>query len=116
MDKRIPVTVGPRIVEMCDEVSVRRYLDAPNAKVIRQRKTGAIVQVTVEALSDDSNQRSTAGGRTLTYEETLDQGKLVVLKRFDDAVGAFVRWTDQDGFNPWRFNPEKLRPLMAAQA
>jgi hypothetical protein len=28
MSNRIPVYDGPRIIEMCDEVSVRRYLDA----------------------------------------------------------------------------------------
>jgi len=30
MSNRIPVYAGPRIIQMCDEVSVRLYLDAAN--------------------------------------------------------------------------------------
>jgi hypothetical protein len=45
MSNRIPAYSGPRIIEMCDHVSVRRYLDAPNEKIVRKPKTGQIMLV-----------------------------------------------------------------------
>jgi hypothetical protein len=65
-----------------------RYLDAPDEKIVRKRKTGQIVQVELSTLSDDSNRKSLAGGRAFTYEETLNEGRdrIVVLKRYVASV------------------------------
>jgi hypothetical protein len=65
-----------------------RYLDAPNEKIVRKLKTGQIVQVELSTLSDDSNRKSLARGRALTYEETLKEGRdrIVVLKHYVASV------------------------------
>lgn len=113
MSKRIPVYSGPRIIEMVDAVGLRRYLAAPNAEPIYKRKTREVVQVNLRQIADDSELRSRAGGRAFTYEESLDEGKasVMVLKRYDETQRAYVRWSDQDGFDPFRFNPDRIKPL-----
>jgi hypothetical protein len=59
----IPLYAGPRIIEMRDEVLVRRYLRAPNAEVGRQRKTETTtVPVSFRALSDDLDRKSAVAG------------------------------------------------------
>ena len=51
---RILVTAGPRIVEIAGPERVRRLLSAPNVKIIRKRKTGAIVAIQLLEYGDDS--------------------------------------------------------------
>lgn len=41
----IPVQCGARIVDRCDELKLRRYLNAPNATIVRAKKSGEIVRV-----------------------------------------------------------------------
>jgi hypothetical protein len=105
---KIPVFVGSRIVDMCDPVSVRRYIGAANAEVVRKRKTGQIVQVNLLAYGDDSQRRSAHDNAHPTYEEHLESGLLTVLKRVDSETGQLVRWSDRDQFNPRRFNPDTI--------
>ena len=52
--KGIPVFAGPRIIAYCDAVSIRRYLGAPNAEIVRKRKTGQVVQINLASYGDDS--------------------------------------------------------------
>ncbi len=106
---RIPVYAGSRIIAFCDAVSVRRYLDAPNAEVVRKRKTGQIVQINLAPYGDDSILRSIGGGPSATYEEHLEAHTLVMLKRYDDACGQLVCWDADNSFNPRRFNPDRVQ-------
>jgi len=104
--KKIPVFAGPRIIDMCDHVSVRRYLDAANAEVVRKRKTGQIVQVNLRAHGDDSLTPSSRRNARPTYEEQLESRSMIMLKRFDPETGQLVCWSDRDQFNPRRFNSD----------
>ena len=106
--KAIPVFVGPRIIALCDTVSIRRYVGAPNAEVIRRRKTKEIVQVNLASCGDDSMLRSTAGSPSPTYTEHLETHTLTTLKRYDDGTGQLVLWGASDSFDPRRFNPDRL--------
>ena len=51
---RIPVAVGPRIIEFAGPERVRRLLAAPNVKIIRKHKTGAIVELQLLEFGDDA--------------------------------------------------------------
>ena len=104
----IPVFVGPRIIAICDSVSIRRYVGAPNAEVIRRRKTKEIVQVNLASCGDDSMLRSTAGSPSPIYAEHLEKHTLTTLKRYDDGTGQLVHWDLGDTFDPRRFNPDRL--------
>ena len=106
--KAIPVFAGPRIIAYCDAVSIRRFIGAPNAELVRKRKTGEIVQVNLASHGDDSILRSPADGRSPTYEEHLEAHTLTVLKRYDDQSGRLMRWGADDSFNPRRFNPDHV--------
>jgi hypothetical protein len=106
---KIPVFAGPRIVAMCDGVSVQRYLTAANARVVRKRKTGQIVQVNLSSHGDDSLLPSCHDGPCPTYTEHLGPRLLVTMKRVDTETGQLVRWSPRDGFNPHRFNPDLIR-------
>lgn len=108
---RIPVFAGPRIVAMCDRVGVRRYLSAPNAEVVRKRKTGEIVQINLVSHGDDSREPSGRRNARPTYEEHLESRSMIMLKRFDPETGQLVCWSDRDQFNPCRFNPDALSAL-----
>lgn len=98
--------VGPRIIEFCDPVSVRRYIGAPNAELVRKRKTGEIVQVNLQSHGDDSLVASLHDTAGPTYQEHLKPHPLVVLKRVDPTTGQLVRWSPTDTFSPRRFNPD----------
>jgi hypothetical protein len=104
----IPVFAGPRIIACCDTVSIRRYVGAPNAEVVRRRKTNEIVQVNLASCGDDSMLRSTADSPSPTYNERLETRTLTTLKRYDDGTGQLVRWGISDSFGPRRFNPDHL--------
>lgn len=104
----IPVFAGPRIIACCDAVSIRRFIGAANAEVVRKRKTGQIVQVNLASYGDDSKLRSTSDGASPTYDEHLDQHTMTMLKRCDTQTGRLVRWDSDDTFNPRRFNPDHV--------
>ena len=105
---KIPVFVGPRIIDVCDQISVRRYLGAANAEVVRKRKTGQIVQINLSQHGDDTLLKSEHDNARPTYEEHVGSRSLVVLKRVDPATGQLVCWSDRDQFNPRRFNPDVI--------
>ncbi|HZV06191.1 MAG TPA: hypothetical protein VE999_14025 [Gemmataceae bacterium] len=106
---KIRVFAGPRIIDVCDSVSVRRYIGAPNAEVIRKRKTGQIVQINLLSYGDDSVQKPRHDSDHSTYEEHLGAHTLLMLKRVDPETGQLVRWSDRDQFNPRRFNPDTVQ-------
>jgi len=106
---RIPVYAGPRIVAYCDAVSIRRFIDAPNAEVVRKRKKNMVVQINLASYGDDSKLRSIGDGCSPTYEEHLELHTLTVLKRLDEQTGHLVRWSDADAFNPRRFNADHVQ-------
>jgi hypothetical protein len=91
---------------MCDRVSVRRYLGAPNAEIVRKRKTGEIVQVNLHSHGDDSLEPSAHRNARPTYEEHLESRSMIMLKRVDPDTGQLVCWSDRDQFSPHRFNPD----------
>jgi hypothetical protein len=114
---KIPVFAGPRIIDMCDGVSVRRYIGAANAEVVRKRKTGQIVQVNLRQHGDDSLRRPAHDNARPTYAEHLGSRSLVMLKRVDPTTGQLVRWSDADQFNPRRFNSDGIEAsVVVAQA
>lgn len=103
---KIPVFAGPRIIDMCDRVSVQRYIGAANAEVVRKRKTGQIVQVNLRSHGDDSLAPSARRNARPTYEERLESRSMIMLKRFNPETGQLVCWSERDQFNPHRFNPD----------
>lgn len=106
--QRIPVFVGTRIVEMADSVRVRVLLGAPNAEVLRKRKTGIIVQINLLPLADESRGRAPReDSRVAHYEEHLEPAPIPMLKIIGDD-GSMRRWDDADAFNPRRFNPDSV--------
>jgi len=105
----IPVFSGPRIIAYCDAVSIRAYLTARNAEIVRKRKTGEIMQINLLPYGDDSTLCSIGDSASPTYEEQLEIHTLTVLKRYDDRSGRLVRWNEDDGFNPRRFNPDRVQ-------
>ncbi len=106
---------GPRIIAVCDRISVRRFIGAPNAEVVRRRKTGEIMQVNLESHGDDSALQSLASDASPTYNEQLAVHTVLVLKKYDPDEGRLVRWSDDDSFSPRRFNPDLLETLRAPE-
>jgi hypothetical protein len=90
-------------------------MGAPNIKVVRARKTREIVRLNLIRQAADSEAPGVAarGDLKYTYEESPAQRPLVVLKRFDPETGRFVKWSDDDAFNPFRFNPDALPVIVA---
>jgi len=102
---------------MCDAISVRRYIGATNAEIVRKRKTGEIVQVNLLSHGDDSRNKSAHDNGYPTYQEHVEAESLVMLKRVDCATGQLVRWSHRDQFNPRRFNPDLVpKSVVAALA
>lgn len=91
-------------VDICDQQQAAKYISAPNAKVIRAHKDGRICEVHVKSWGDDLKMRSSGGGQSTTYEETVGDHPLTTLKIWDGE--RFRRWTNDDGFNPRRFNSD----------
>jgi len=106
---KIHVFAGPRIIDTCDSISVRRYIGAANAEIVRKRKTGEIVQVNLLSHGDDSLEKSSHDGHYPTYDEHVGAQTLLTLKRVDSKTGQLVRWSDRDQFNPHRFNPDLVQ-------
>jgi len=104
----ILVIAGSRVIDQCDQHGVLRYLSAPNAKVIRRKRTGEVVRVELFPRGDDSRLRSVGDDHTPTYEEHLEVHHVTVLKRLDPGTGQLVRWSPEDSFAPGRFNPDRL--------
>jgi hypothetical protein len=70
------------------------------------------VRVNVEPLVSDRGITPGAAGRAdlkLTYDEVVGGQSLTVLKRFDEETGSYVYWSDEEGFNPRRWNPDSVR-------
>lgn len=44
-----------RVVELADDIRTRQLAKAPNAAVIRRRKTGEVVRIKLRNFSDDSS-------------------------------------------------------------
>jgi hypothetical protein len=58
---RIPVTAGSRFVEFAGPERVQKLLQASNVKIIRKRKTGAVVEIQLLEYGDDSRTPSKWG-------------------------------------------------------
>lgn len=73
------------------------------------------MEPTVVAASADSQRAKPAvmpAALATFYEEKCGDAYVGTLCK---ARGyGFVRWSDRDGFNPRRFNPDRIVPLMAA--
>jgi hypothetical protein len=97
---KILVFAGPRIIDICDAVGVRRYIGAANAEIVRKRKTGQIVQVNLSSHGDDSQLLSRFDDCHPTYQEHLGPHPVVMLKRFDQRTGQLLRWPSEDQDQP----------------
>lgn len=53
-DGKIPVIAGPRLVELAGPERLQRLMQAANVKIIRRRKTGAIVEIHLLEHGDDN--------------------------------------------------------------
>ena len=112
----IPVFVGSRIVEMADPTRVRVLAGAPNAVLVRARKTRMVVRINLLPLADDSEARAPReDSRVAHYEEHLEPAPMPMLKIIG-ADGSMRRWDDADFFNPRRFNPDVLPRLVTEAA
>jgi hypothetical protein len=76
---RIPVSSGPRLIEFAGPERVRHLLQAPNARVIRKRKTQAIVAIVLEPYGDDTRVHERDGNphRLSHNTETADNPRRV---------------------------------------
>lgn len=92
---------------------LQRYLEAPNLiRVVRKNKTGFIVELHISPHGDDQKLPSHGAGQSLTYEESIcEHWQLPMLKRYDTDTRRFVKWGENDGFNPMRFNPDLIPKL-----
>lgn len=90
-------------------MSIRAFLAARNAEIVRKHKTGEIMQINLLPYGDDSMRHSTGDGACPFYDEHLELHTLTVLKRYDDRSGRLVRWNENDSFNPQRFNPDNVQ-------
>ena len=100
-----------RCIDLCTAITVGRYLYAPNADVILERKTHQVVRINLYAHGDDSRLHSFSGSPATTYtEQVSEEHSLVVVKKLN-RHGALVKWSDKDSFTPGRFNPDRIRPL-----
>jgi len=89
---------------------VLRCAGAANAKV-RKTNRGRILEIHIIPVADDSGKKSIGLNSLLpTYKEPNPgcARKLVTLKRVDAETGALVRYDDQEGFTPGRFNPDNV--------
>jgi hypothetical protein len=88
---RILVTAGPRIVEFADPERVRRLLSAPNVKIIRKRKTGAIVAIQLLEWGDDSRLHTRDGNPqklSHNHETPENPPRVWTLKKLADVSAA----------------------------
>jgi len=72
--QKIPIMAGPRCIERAGPERLLRLAGAPNIQVVRQRKTGNIVEVQVLEFGDDSRLPSKYGNpfKLSTDYETPD--------------------------------------------
>jgi hypothetical protein len=81
-----------------------------NVTVTKARASGAIVRVSIRPMAEGHGDDAGGHGndQALTYGEALGGQTVTVLKRYDTKSGRFVHWSERDGFNPRRFNPDLL--------
>ena len=74
LDGRIPVFAGPRLIEIADTQQAHWLISAPNATVVRQRRTGQIVEIHLANWADESSLAPRWGNplKTSTNLETPD--------------------------------------------
>jgi hypothetical protein len=71
---RIPVVSGPRLIEIAGLERVLALLEAPNAKPIIRKKTGAIVVIEILPHGDDSRLQSRYGNpQALSHDAETDE-------------------------------------------
>lgn len=107
---KVPVYINGRVREHVDPERARVLAEGVNVRVVRKRKTQAIQEIHLAALIDDAPARSSGGGPGYTYREQLGGHDVVMLKRCVGLGSGFVRWSDEDRFNPRRFNPDRVPP------
>jgi hypothetical protein len=93
---RILVTAGPRIVEIAGPERVRQLLSAPNVKIIRKRKTGAIVAIQLLDFGDNLRVTARYGNpQKLSHNaETPENPRRVwTLKRLEPHPGILEKFT-----------------------
>ena len=90
---RVPVTAGPRLIEFAGPERVRCLLAAPNARIIRKRKTQAIVAIVLEPYGDDSrlHTRDTNPQRLSHNAETTENPHHVwTFKKLEPPLSPFL--------------------------
>lgn len=106
---KIPVYGGDHLIEHCDAARARWLGQGANVELTTARKTGEILRVTIRPMSDGrEHDGASENSLVLTYDEVYDGRSVTVLKRWDTETGRFVHWSDRDGFNARRFNPDLL--------
>jgi len=77
--QKIPIMSGPRCIERASPERLLRIAKAPNVLVVRQRKTGTIVEVQVLEFGDDSRLPSKWSNplKLSTNHETCDNPRCV---------------------------------------
>lgn len=114
----IPVYCGAmRWLDICDLATLQRYLRASNVEPLYEKRTGRIREIQVREVQ--AHEDVGKNGKPLhgigpnsvrsTYEEELPTGPLITMKRISRETGEFERWPKDEGFNPRRFNPDKIR-------
>lgn len=97
-DARVPV-FGPNdhIVALIAPAEVRRYQDAPNARVVRVKKTGQVVRINLKTLSDDTSMvvhRGNPRRYSFDHETETNPANVWTLRRLgsnDPEDEAFVQ-------------------------
>ena len=55
--ERVPVMCGLRCIELADASMAEKLAHAPNARAIRRRRDGVLVEIQMRAAGDDSTRR-----------------------------------------------------------
>jgi hypothetical protein len=98
---RILVTAGPRIVEKAGPERVRRLLSAPNVKIIRKRKTGAIVAIQLLDFGDNLRLSSSYANPQAALAQQRNAGKSARCVDTEEAAGCFRGGINRTAANPW---------------
>jgi hypothetical protein len=88
---RIPVSSDPMLIEFAGPERVRFLLGAPNARIVRKRKTRAIVAMVLEPYGDDSRVHEHNGNPqrlSHNHETTENPPRMWTFKKLGAAIAA----------------------------
>jgi hypothetical protein len=99
------VYVNERLVDRVDPERARSMASGSNCEAVRSR-AGVIVRINLSRHAEAAEDAESDSGSGCSYWEALGGHEVFILKRVSGR--GFVRWTEKDGFDPRRFNPDRI--------